>query len=106
MRGTRREQSIQSSSGLPGSFLRSSSAADYRASLLFLLASLVPLPSFLISDEPVDPAKRERRYRERQQLRRIPGRDIEDDQLADDGQQRDQDDGADLYDAVRLLGHE
>ena len=67
----------------------------------FLAKCLRPLPEKWHGLKDV-----ERRYRERQQLRRIPGRDIEDDQLADDGQQRDQDHGADLYDALRSLGHE
>src|ERR1700724_588265 len=106
MRRTRREPSTQSSSYLPITSLRPARTGNDRAGLTVLLAPLVALPSVLISDEPIDPTERQGCYREREQLRRISGRDIENDQLADDGQQRDQDHGADLYDALRSLGHE
>src|SRR5438445_3578843 len=89
----------------PSAPLPPPSTGDDRGSAI-LLAPLIAVLSVLISDEPIDPAERQGCYREREQLRRISGRDIENNQLADDGQQRDQDHCADLYDALRLLGNE
>src|SRR2546423_12070423 len=105
MRRTRREQPIRSSSCLPITSGRPASEETI-ARPAVLLPPLVALPSVLISDEPIDPTQREGCHREREQLRRISSRDIENDQFADDSQQRDQDHGADLYDALRLLGNE
>ena len=57
-----------------------------------------------VTHQPIDRAEREDGCGESQQLENIGARQVEDDQFAYHSQQRDQDDGAYLHDAVTPLG--
>jgi hypothetical protein len=59
-----------------------------------------------ISDQPVHPAQSKYAGRERKQCNCLTAAKIEDNQLADDCQHRNQDDGADMHDALLPLGYE
>src|SRR3979490_1849020 len=68
-----------------------------------VLDCLSVVASVLVPDEPMYAAQRHDRRREREQLLCIRGGKIDDHQLSDDGEQRNQDYRANLHDAMPAL---
>ena len=66
--------------------------------------SLSPLGSILVAHEPIDGPKRDYGRRKREQLFGCMS-NVEDQELAHDGQHRDQDHGTDLDNAVLPFGN-